>query len=945
MVFSRLFLTMLLACCCTAWAVAQTTNVRGIVQEAATQKPMSNAEVQLGDKKTTANEAGEFSFEAVPYGTYQMQIFSEDFVSRPRTVTLDKAELDMGAVMVSSNANPGANLSGEDLIPTVAVSEEDDRGSGNTQNISGILTASRDVFVSTTAFVFGPMRFRLRGYDPENTVVYLNGVPMNDIESGNPVWSLWGGLNDVMRGREINYGLQPLTFSYGALGGGTSIDSRASKQRKQLRVSYSLANRAYTHRLMATYNTGILKNGWAFSLSASRRWAGEGYVPGTYYDSWAYFGSAEKRLGNHSIALTVIGTPTARGGNTPTFQEVYDLAGSNFYNPQWGYQNGEKRNARVSTLHQPLFILSHEWKISEKSQLATSVSYQFGKNGVTALDWYAAADPRPDYYRRLPSYYAQETPEIAEALTSYYQNNPEAMQINWHAMYDANRNSQTTVSDANGVVGNNVTGNRARYILAERRMDTKKFYANSVYQNNLTDQIAVFGGLSYQWESTHNFQIVEDLLGADFYVDIDRFAERDSADTNPNFAQNNLDRPNGILKVGDTYGYDYNSQVHVGRAWGQGTFSTEKTESFVAVELSNTAFWREGNVRNGKFPENSLGTSELQNFFNYAFKGGTTFKIDGRNFLFANGSYMTRAPYFRDSYIAARVRDQVVPNLGSERIASFEAGYLLKAPKLQARAVYYLTTFKNQFYNRSFFLDNALTTQDGDATGGFVNYIMKGMNKQHTGVELAVEGKVLPGLTLRGVAAIGQAIYTNRPSVSIYLDNAPEAVLANRTVYIKNYNVAAGPQQAFTAGINYSGKQFYFLNLNFNYYRNNWIDINPDRRTSEALAYVNDPIYQQNFVTPDSDLGRAILGQQKAPDVFTVDFFGGKSFRLKGKGGKYYFIYINAGVSNLFNNRNIVSFGFEQLRFDYEDKNVDKFPARYSYNFGTNYFINVSFRM
>jgi hypothetical protein len=943
MVFSRLLLLLMLLTAAVGTALAQTATLRGVVQDASSQKTMPNATVRLGDFKTMTDEAGAFALTEIPFGTYELQVLGEEFISRPRTIVLDKADIDLGAMLVSPN--PVANLSAEDIIPTVA--EEDDRN-GSGQSVSGILTASRDVFVSTTAFVFGPMRFRLRGYDPENTAVYMNGVPMNDIESGMPVWSLWGGLNDVMRSREINYGLQPLTFSYGALGGGTNIDARASKQRKQIRVGYALSNRAYRHRLMATYNTGMLKNGWAFSLSASRRWADEGYIPGTYYDSWAYFGSAEKRLGNHSIALTVIGTPTARGGNTPTFQEMYDIAGTNFYNPQWGYQNGKKRNARVSTLHQPLFILSHEWKINEKSNIMTSASYQFGKSGITALDWYAAADPRPDYYRNLPSYYAGiDQPAQAAELTQYYQDNPEALQINWHNMYDVNRNSYSTISDANGVAGETVTGNRARYILSERRMDVKKFYFNSVYQNNLTDKLSLFGGLTYQWESTHNFQIVDDLLGADYYVDIDRFAERDSADTNPNFAQNNLDRPNGILKVGDTYGYDYNSQVHVGRTWGQATLTTDRIDAFLATELSYTTFWRQGNVRNGKFPENSLGNSEIQSFFNYAFKGGATFKIDGRNFLFANGSYMTRAPYFRDSYIAPRVRDQVVPDLGSERIASVEGGYLLKAPKLQARAVGYITQFNNQFYNRSFFLDNALTTQGGDATGGFVNYIMKGINKRHIGVELAIDAKIapIPGLSARAVAAIGQAFYTNRPTVSVFLDNAPQAVLRDREVYIKNYNVAAGPQQAFTAGLNYSGKQFYFLNVNFNYYRNNWIDINPDRRTQEALAYTNTPVYQQNFASPESDLGKAILNQQKTPDVFTMDFFGGKSFRIRGKDRKTYFIYINAGVSNLLNNRNVVAFAFEQLRFDYENKDVDKFPARISYNFGANYFINVTFKM
>lgn len=943
MVFSKLFLMAFFVLCSSVWVVAQSGKVRGSVQNAANQQAMDNASVNLGEQKTTTNELGEFQFESVPFGTYQLQIVGDDFVSRPRTITLNKEELDLGTLFVTPN--PLADLSSEDLIPSVSVSEDDDRGGD--QSVAGLLTASRDVFVSTTSFVFGPMRFRLRGYDQKNTSVYLNGVSMNDLENGNAVFSLWGGLNDVMRSREITYGLQPLAFAFGGVGGSSFIDARASKQRKQLRVGYSITNRAYTHRLMATYNTGLLKNGWAFSFSASRRWANEGYVEGTYYDSWSYYAAAEKRINNkHSLALTIIGTPTARGGNTASFQESYDIMDNNYYNSQWGYQNGEKRNARVTTQHQPLAILTHEWKIDAKSLLTTAASFQFGRYGVTSLDWYDAYDPRPDYYRNLPSYYYNtERPTSGDLLSDFYASNPDAMRIQWDNMYDVNRNSLETIQNANGIAGNDFTGNRSRYVILDRRSDIKKFNFNTFYQNNINDQIEVNAGLSYQWQNTHYYQVIDDLLGGDFYVNVDRFAERDSAVTNPDFAQNNLDQPNQILKKGDKFGYNYNSQVHTERAWGQVHYRLSKFDAFAAVELSNTTFWREGNVRNGKYPENSLGKSDINNFFNYNVKAGVTYKLDGRNYFFANASYGTRAPYFRDSYIAARVRDQKVPDLTSEKIASLEGGYLHRGPRFNARATGYITQFKDQFYNRSFFLDNAIRTQDGDATGGFVNYIMKNMDKRHAGVELAVEGKITSSLTLKAVAAIGQAIYTNRPDVTIYLDNSPEAVLANRTVYLKNYNVSAGPQQAYTAGINYNGKKFYYLTLNFNYYANNWYDVNPDRRTLDALATAATPEFSQNFIDPSSELGQKILGQQKAPNAFTVDFFGGKSFRFKGSKGKTYFLYLNAGVNNIFNNKNVVAYGYEQLRYDYEGKNADKYPNRLSYNFGTNFFISASFRM
>ena len=95
---------------------------------------------------------------------------------------------------------------------------------------------------------------------------------------------------------------------------------------------------------------------------------------------------------------------TKNGRSAPSTKEMMTLADDHYYNPNWGYQNGKVRNAVVGDAHQPVGILTHEWKINEKSSLETAVSYQTGLSKVSGLDWYNAEDPRPDYYRYLPSF-------------------------------------------------------------------------------------------------------------------------------------------------------------------------------------------------------------------------------------------------------------------------------------------------------------------------------------------------------------------------------------------------------------------------------------------------------------------------------------------------------------------------------------------------------------
>src|SRR5690606_31320526 len=100
--------------------------------------------------------------------------------------------------IVSSNRN------NYDNIPVISLSESETESSANTQNVAGILSASRDVFLTNTAFQLSQGGFRYRGYSAENTAVLINGISMNNPDNGRVFWSEWGGLNDMFRGRQTS---------------------------------------------------------------------------------------------------------------------------------------------------------------------------------------------------------------------------------------------------------------------------------------------------------------------------------------------------------------------------------------------------------------------------------------------------------------------------------------------------------------------------------------------------------------------------------------------------------------------------------------------------------------------------------------------------------------------------------------------------------------------
>lgn len=835
-------------------------------------------------------------------------------VSAQKKPTVQKSKKDTVIVKNDTTVVEEIQEGVLDNIPVVTL-DENDLGDASSQNISSVLSAGRDPFFNAASFNFSPVRFKIRGYDADFFSTYMNGLPMENLDNGFTPFGLWGGLNDVMRNRDLSIGLRYNTFSFGELGSVTNIDSRASKQRKQTQIGYASSNRNYNNRITFSHGTGISKKGWAFAVAGSRRWADEGYVPGTYYDGWSWFAGVDKRVGQkHLLSLVAFGAPTENGKQGPAVAEVQQLTGSNYYNPYWGYQNGKKRNANIGRTNQPVFIFTHDYRVNNNTSLVTSLGYSFGKRSSSSLDWYNAADPRPDYYRYLPSY--QEDPAFKARLAEVWRTDASISQINWAKLYESNLGVETF---------NGTTGKRARYIIGNNVTDAKRFNFNTVLNSRLSEHVDFTAGASYQFLKNNYYREIDDLLGADFYVDLNQFAERNFPN-NSFVNQNDLNRPNRLVKTGDRYNYDYDIDVRKTAAWAQGVFKFSKVDFFVAAELSFSSFYRTGNVKNGLFPDNSFGKSQTNNFTNYALKGGITYKIDGRNYLYVNGAYLTRAPFFENIYLSPRTRDFQQDDVKSETVKTIEGGYVLNAPRLKVRISGYYTELNNQMNVVNFY---------HDGYQNFVNYAIRGINKLHTGLEFGFEAKVMANVTVNGAASVGRYYYNSRQFTTTTLDNT-SSVLSKDTVFSRNYHVGGTPQEAYSLGITYRSPKFWFVSLTGNYFNEMWLDFNPLRRTPSAVDGVQEK----------SDLWNGILDQQKFKEQYTLDFFGGYSWKLpKSISGKQsMFLVFNIGVNNLLNNKDIITGGFEQLRFDLNEKNINKFPPKYYYAYGLNYFANVTFR-
>lgn len=901
-------------------ASAQTGGIRGRVVMRAGRAALDGVQVTMmpGDRRATSAADGSFLIEGVEPGTYTLHFETPDYEPLTIAVRVDRLVRDMQTVVM-------VPASQREALDDAIFAEFDYDSGSDAQSLPTSLSASKDVFNSIASYKFSELRFNVRGYDSQYQDVYMNGIRLNDALTGYTPWSLWSGLNDATRNQESTSGLIASDVGLGGIGGTTNINTMPSQMRKGLRASVVTANSTYRLRVMATYASGKQDNGWSYAFSLSTRQGGNDYVDGVYYNAYGYFAAVEKEFNErHRLALTVLGAPTERGAQQASTQEAYDLVGNNYYNPNWGWQNGKRRNARVRDYHEPIVMLNYVVDLTERARLSLATSYRFGQNGYTALTWQNGPDPRPDYYRYLPSYFYRDGNLAGAAMQQVYwqANYNNIRHYNWDNMYQTNYLQNDPADEA--LYG---PGRRSNYMIEERHTDQRDWNFAETFSQLFRDGSKLNAGIALRRNRTEYYSEVKDLLGGDYWADIDKFAERDYADS-PEAYQNNLDYyyANGAAhaaRVGDKYSYDYYAHVWKGTAWLSYAFSLGRLSVTAGGELGFTNMWREGRWRKGLFPYDSQGCSELLDFLTWKGKLNLAYRFSSAHAVEANVLFMQQAPDFRSAFVSPRTRNTVTPNLKEERVFSADASYNLRVGELRARLSGYVTTIRDQAKVLSYYDDVSAT---------YSNFAMSGIDKLHFGLEAAISAPIWRGLSLNAAVSWGQYTYDSNPDYVQIQDNSA-SVISEGKVYWKDFRVESTPQLAANIGLSYRSTKNLFLTLDANFYDNMYLSMSPIYRTdavissgmSEAdIAYIR---HQENFGS-----------------AFVLNASVGKNWSIMRK----YTLGFSLSVNNILNNQDIKSGGYEQTRLVKNTETAvtsyQPFDSKYFYMFGTTYYMNLYFR-
>jgi outer membrane receptor for ferrienterochelin and colicin len=75
------------------------------------------------------------------------------------------------------------------------------------QEFPEILNTTPSVYATKGGGGFGEGKLNIRGFDQRNIAIMVNGMPVNDMESGAVYWSNWAGLSDVTSAMQVQRGL------------------------------------------------------------------------------------------------------------------------------------------------------------------------------------------------------------------------------------------------------------------------------------------------------------------------------------------------------------------------------------------------------------------------------------------------------------------------------------------------------------------------------------------------------------------------------------------------------------------------------------------------------------------------------------------------------------------------------------------------------------------
>ena len=614
------------------------------------------------------------------------------------------------------------------------------------QEFPEVLKTTPGVWTTKDGGGFGDAKTNMRGFKSANVAVLINGIPVNDMEWGGVYWSNWAGLSDVTSSIQAQRGLGAAILSAPSVGGTINIVTQSLDAKKGGNLWYGMGNDGM-NQYGFKVSTGLMDNGWAITLLGSRKW-GDGYVQGTFFNSYNYFANISKRISDsHQLSFTAFGAPqkhnkrsSADGLTINEWQNVREYMGDDSpykYNPTFGYdKNGNIRSSNLNTYHKPQLSLAHIWQIDHKSSLSTTAYASFATGGGYS------GQGRGTYNGTSISY------------SSWYGANNGLVNNLFRNADGTFAYDQVQEMNANSETGSNM-------IMSQSNNSHEWYGLVSTYKNTFWNKLTLTGGIDVRYYVGHHNNTIVDLYDGEYFMDD---SSRKSVKPENNAAAADPNWKYEKLGVGDIVYRNYDGHTHQEGAYAQAEYSAfdNHLNLILAGSLSNTGYWRVDNF----YYDKEHSKSESLNFLGGTAKFGANYNIDRYNNVYVNAGYISRAPFFSGgAFLTSTVSNATNPDAINEKIMSYEVGYGFHSPKFSANLNLYHTTWMDKTSTRS----GDITS--GEHAGDRYYFNMQGVDARHMGVEIDFIYRPATWVDIEGMFSWGDWIWSSNATGYFYNQN------------------------------------------------------------------------------------------------------------------------------------------------------------------------------
>lgn len=790
-------------------------------------------------------------------------------------VVADGQTTDLGNIILSSDSN----ILGEVVIKSTVIDLAKDRktpvavstikGSEireklGSQEFPEILANTPSVYATKGGGGFGDSRINIRGFDQKNIAVMINGVPVNDMETGAVFWSNWAGLSDVTSAMQVQRGLGSSKLAISSVGGTINVITRTADMKEGGSVSAMLGNEDYL-KTIASYSTGKMKNGLSASVLFSNT-QGNGYVNGTKFSGQNYFvGIGYEFNEKHDVQFTFTGAPQWHNqrSTSPTIAQFikYGKGGEpNIrYNNDYGYLNGEEYSFKTNFYHKPVASFNYNFKINDKTKISTVLYGSWGRGGGSN----GAGAIRGNRFNgdNLRTSNGAINVDLIQAWNSGAAVSivpatplPPALQIP----------NTTPRAQIGGAYQNDATtaNNGTNGISKISSINSHDWYGGVINLNRkLTDKLTLDFGLDARTYKGFHYQNLNDLLGATNYKDnFDVNFVNGSGVQQPRFLTDQYaTEPNGNpffkLNYQERINFNNDGLVKWYGAFTQLEYSTEKLTVFVQGAISQQGFKR---VDYFKYKTTDpLSSTANEKILGGNVKGGANYNLNERMNVFVNAGYYSKQPFFNAVY--PNNASLLNGNLVNEKIVGFEAGYGYKSQKFNANLNLYHTTWKDRYQRQN-------DTTDPLNIGGY--YDFSGITEVHTGVELEMNVKPLARLGVNAMFSLGNWEYKGNSLSNRYdASNAPITGGTGDKLYLDGVKVGDAAQMTASIGANYEVAKGLKFDANYRFSDKLYAGISPNNFKSEVNK---GSLELPNYGLMDAGVTYKINRTKDSKDSFTL---------------------------------------------------------------------------